>query len=174
MSSERIAWAVERLGIRPRHRVLEAGCGHGVAVSLIAERLDGGVVLAIDRSPRMIEAATRRNAARIAAGVVALQRAELADADLGEEPFDRVLAIHLPVLQRGDPARELAVLRDHMAPDAELHVSFRPHRPAEVEPIAAHVRGALEANGFAVARVETADLASGRVASVVGAPRDSG
>jgi len=137
MSSERIAWAVERLGIRPRHRVLEAGCGHGVAVSLIAERLDGGVVLAIDRSPRMIEAATRRNAARIAAGVVALQQAEL-------------------------------------ALDAELHVSFRPHRPAEVEPIAAHVRGALEANGFAVARVETADLASGRVASVVGAPRDSG
>ncbi|HWV84583.1 MAG TPA: class I SAM-dependent methyltransferase [Capillimicrobium sp.] len=170
MSSERIAWAVERLNLQPHHRVLEAGCGHGVAVSLIADRLDGGSVLAIDRSPKMIQATARRNAAHVAAGVVTVQQTELADADLGDEPFDRVLAIHLPVLQRGDAARELALLRAHMAPDGELHVSFQPHRPAEVESIVAHVRGALEAGGFAVARVEVADLASGRAASVVGRP----
>jgi SAM-dependent methyltransferase len=165
MSSERIAWAVERLGVRAHHRVLEAGCGHGVAVSLIAERLEGGSVVAIDRSPKMVEATARRNAAHIAAGLVAVQQAELADADLGVEPFDRILAIHLPVLQRGDPKRELALLRDHIAPDGELHVSFQPLRPAEVEPITAHVVGALDAGGFAAARVDVAELTSGRVAT---------
>ena len=40
----RLAWAVQSARPRPEDRVLEIGCGHGVAVSLVAERLAGGHV----------------------------------------------------------------------------------------------------------------------------------
>ena len=60
-ASERFVWAVDTLEVRPADRLLEIGCGHGVAVSLVCERLTTGTITAIDRSPKMIEMATRRN-----------------------------------------------------------------------------------------------------------------
>jgi trans-aconitate methyltransferase len=60
-ASERFVWAVDTLEVRPANRLLEVGCGHGVAVSLVRERLTTGTITAIDRSPKMIEMATRRN-----------------------------------------------------------------------------------------------------------------
>src|ERR671935_177066 len=60
-ASERFVWAVDTLEVRPADRLLEVGCGHGVAVSLVCERLTTGTITAIDRSPKMIEMATRRS-----------------------------------------------------------------------------------------------------------------
>jgi cyclopropane fatty-acyl-phospholipid synthase-like methyltransferase len=106
--AERIVWAVGTLDLAPDDRVLEVGCGHGVAVGLICERLEGGSVLAIDRSAKMIAAAERRNAEHVAAGRATFRAAALHEADLGEGLFDKVLGIHVGVFPRGDPARELA------------------------------------------------------------------
>ena len=61
-AADRLAWAVETMDIRPSDRVLEIGCGHGVAVTLICQRLTSGSVLAVDRSQTMIDMARRRNA----------------------------------------------------------------------------------------------------------------
>ena len=60
-AADRLVWAVDALGVRPTDQLLEIGCGHGVAVSLVCEQLDRGHILAIDRSPKMIGMAEKRN-----------------------------------------------------------------------------------------------------------------
>src|SRR5215218_86995 len=86
-ASERFVWAVDTLEVRPADRLLEVGCGHGVAVSLVCERLTTGTITAIDRSPKMIEMATRRNREHVEAGRAVLEAVALEDADLGERRF---------------------------------------------------------------------------------------
>jgi hypothetical protein len=46
---DRIAWTVDLLDPQPDDTILEVGCGNGAAVSLIAPRLQTGVITAIDR-----------------------------------------------------------------------------------------------------------------------------
>ena len=84
--SERFVWAVATLALHPADRVLEVGCGHGVAVSLVCERLTKGRITAIDRSAKMIEMAARRNREHVAGGravlkTVALEKAKRLEPD---------------------------------------------------------------------------------------------
>src|SRR5919202_1306242 len=81
-ASERFFWAVDTLQVRPADRLLEVGCGHGVAVSLVCERLTTGTITAIDRSPKMIEMAARRNREHVDAGRAALEAVALEGEDL--------------------------------------------------------------------------------------------
>jgi trans-aconitate methyltransferase len=56
----RIRWAVDLLDIHPDHRILEIGCGPGVAAGLVTERLTTGHLVAIDRSATAVRRATAR------------------------------------------------------------------------------------------------------------------
>ena len=98
-ASERQRWAVGVLDVGPSDRLLEVGCGHGVAVSLVCERLVDGRIVGVDRSPAMTELATRRNARHVAAGRAEIvtglfERLELAG------PFDKVFAFHVAAFWR--------------------------------------------------------------------------
>ncbi|HSD79374.1 MAG TPA: class I SAM-dependent methyltransferase [Solirubrobacteraceae bacterium] len=107
--SERLRAIVDELAVEPGDRVLEIGCGHGVAATYICERLDGGRLTAVDRSARMIDAARRRNAAQVEAGTAEFLVAGLEDLDLGDRRFDRILAVRVGLFHREpDRARRLA------------------------------------------------------------------
>ena len=115
--SERQRRAVEALEIQPGDRVLELGCGHGVAASLVCEQLTGGGHLtAIDRSPKMIEAAASRNAAHVAAGRAVFLCAAFREADLEGRQFDKVFGIHFPPADRHDPEGTRARVAKLLAP----------------------------------------------------------
>ena len=81
--------------------MLEIGCGHGVAVTLVCERLSGGHIVALDRSPKMIAAANPQRPPP-EAGRASFRTESLHEADFGDERFDRVFAIHVGVFERKD------------------------------------------------------------------------
>jgi ubiquinone/menaquinone biosynthesis C-methylase UbiE len=98
--SERLRRIVDGLGLRPGHRVLEIGCGHGVAATLVCERIEGGRLTAVDRSAKMIAVATRRNAGHVEAGTAEFLVARLEDLDLGDRRFDVVFAVRVGLFHR--------------------------------------------------------------------------
>jgi cyclopropane fatty-acyl-phospholipid synthase-like methyltransferase len=165
----RLPRVVEALGIRPGDRVLEIGCGHGVAVSEVCARLADGHVVALDRSAKMIEAARRRNRVHVDAGRAVLHAVALADADLGDGCFDKVFAVNVRALwSEPEAARSLEVVRRVLAPDGALHAFLvQPPGwgdPRRVRALARAVGETFEAHGL---RVTSATADDGAPAPLV-------
>jgi SAM-dependent methyltransferase len=132
--------------------VLEVGCGHGVLVSLLAERLDTGVVVGVDRSATMIAAAAGRNRAAVGSGRVRLEVASLVDADLAGDRFDVVVAFNVRAFWT-PPAPEWDVVRRVLAPDGHVVVAFSLMAADAEGPVTDAVRAEAGSRGFAVVRV---------------------
>ena len=122
--SERLRHIVEQMDVGPGDRVLEIGCGHGVAATLLCERLEGdegGHLTAVDRSGKMIQAATRRNAPHVEAGRAEFIVARLEDLDLRERRFDKIFAVRVGLFHR-EPGRARRLAERWLAPGGELFV----------------------------------------------------
>jgi SAM-dependent methyltransferase len=167
-ASQRLVWAVETLAVEPGDRVLEVGCGHGVAASLVCERLSGGRLTAIDRSAKMIALATRRNEQHVAAGRARFATVALEQADFGDERFDTVFGVHVAALWRSQAA--IAIVRAHLAPAGALYIFNQlPGRrtPADARAFAEPVAAALGAQGLSVEAPRFADLEPSPVVCVI-------
>ena len=123
--SERLRSVVDQLVIRPDERVLEIGCGHGVAATLVCERLEGGHLTGIDRAAKMIAAATRRNRAFVEAGKAEFLVATLEDLDLGDRRFDKIFAVRVGLFHR-EPERARGLAERWLAPGGALLFFFDP------------------------------------------------
>ena len=140
--SERLTRIVERLDVRDGERVLEIGCGHGVAATLICER--GGRLTAIDRSKTMIAAAERRNARWVGEGRAEFIVAALEDADLGARRFDAVLAVRVGIFHR-EPERARALAERWLAPAGGCSPPSTSRAPERVRPVQVGVTADREA-----------------------------
>jgi protein-L-isoaspartate O-methyltransferase len=135
----RHAWGVSLLEVAAGHRVLELGCGHGVALSLLSGL--GAEVVGLDRSPKMAAAARRRGAgATVVEGM-------LGEVDLGP-PFDRILAVEFPPVLRGS----VPPLRPLLAAGGRFVAVAKPLRP---DGVAEAIVERLVAGGLDVAEVRT-------------------
>jgi ubiquinone/menaquinone biosynthesis C-methylase UbiE len=122
--ADRIADFVAALHVRPSEHILEIGCGHGVAASLICDALGAsGRYIAIDRSPTMIRLAQQRNARFVAAGTAQFLLGALESVDLGARRFDKVIAMRVGLFHR-EPARAEALVRRWLAPRGRLFVQY--------------------------------------------------
>ena len=119
--SERLHRIVDALGLAPGDRVLEIGCGHGVAATYVCER--GARLTAIDRSEKMVTAAARRNAAYVAARTAEFLVADLEALELGDRRFDAIFAVRVGLFDR-EPARARALAERWLAPGGSLHAVF--------------------------------------------------
>jgi SAM-dependent methyltransferase len=149
LPADRFGWALETMGIDPTDVVLEIGCGQGVAVSLVCERLADGRMTAIDRSQAIIDQAAHRNREHVEAGSVAFVPVALEHADFGDERFDKAFAINVHLFRK-EPAREAEVLRRHLKPNGALYL-FQHHPSARrTHAMTDELRTALELSGFTV------------------------
>ncbi|MBH0118010.1 class I SAM-dependent methyltransferase [Rhodococcus sp. NPDC003382] len=161
---DRIAFAVEAMAPRPGMRVLEIGCGGGVAVSLVHERIGpDGTILGVDGSATQIDRARRRNEA--AAGVE-LRVARFPDVDGG--PFDLIFAIDVPAFRSGDPAVPAAAAA-LLRPGGELWVFDEPPPGTATGPISMRISALLSEAGFAIVDM----VERGRTVGVLAAPPES-
>ena len=123
--SKRLAAIVDQLGIRPTDRVLEIGCGHGVAATMVCERLEGGRLTSIDRSAKMIEAAAARNAAHVEEGKAEFLVGDLEEVDLGDRRFEVIFAVRIGLFHR-EPERARALAERWLAPGGKVEAFFDP------------------------------------------------
>jgi SAM-dependent methyltransferase len=103
--SPRLAAIVEALPLRPGMRVLEIGCGPGVAARAVLHRIGNGHILAIDRSARAIAQATAGSRAELASGRLEFRCISIEDfvLDKGEAPFDIAFAVRVGALDGRHP-----------------------------------------------------------------------
>jgi ubiquinone/menaquinone biosynthesis C-methylase UbiE len=86
-------WAIDLMSVRPTDRVLDVGCGGGMAVKLLSDRAADGFVAGVDYSNGMVRQARNRNHDRVQQGRVAIELGDAMALPFGNASFDKVCAI---------------------------------------------------------------------------------
>jgi ubiquinone/menaquinone biosynthesis C-methylase UbiE len=167
--SERFVWAVNALRIRSADRLLEVGCGHGVAVSLVCEKLTTGRITAIDRSPKMIAMASRRNREHLEAGRAVLEAVSLEEADFGDQRFEKVFAFNVaPFWLR--PQAAFGAVHRYLDRHGVVYLFWdsRHASPGRTRELSRQVCEKVRLGGFTVHRVLVQDLRPVPAVCVIG------
>ena len=158
---QRNRWAVELLAIQPTDRVIELGCGPGVALAAAAGRAARGLVVGVDHSEVMIRQAGRRNAAAIRAGRVRLIHAPVERLHVTDGTFEAALAVNSAGMWP-EPAARLREIGRVLRPGGRIALVSQPRCAGATAATSAAAGDRLAAllshAGFHDLRVETLDL----------------
>lgn len=96
---------MEALPLTPDARVLEIGCGPGAAARAVAQRLDSGHILAIDRSAKAVAQTRAGSLKEIESGRMSVRQVAIESFVLepGDRPFDLVFAVRVGALDGRHP-----------------------------------------------------------------------
>lgn len=156
----RISWAVSVVAPAPADRVVELGCGPGVAAALVCERLTEGRMVAVDRSATAVARTSARNAAHVESGRLTVVRSEVDTLDLPPASADKVFAVNVNLFWTRAPVRELAVLKGVLREGGELFVLYG-QGPTGADRVTPIIAGALRTGGFTGVEVLSADAGIG-------------
>lgn len=158
---QRNRWAVKLLDVQPGERVIELGCGPGVAVAALARRATQGLVVGVDHSAVMIGQARRHNTAAIRAGRVRLIHTPVQRLPLTERPFDAALAVNT-VGVWPEPTARLREIGRMLRPGGRIALVSQPRCPGATAATSAAAADELAARlseaGFENIRFETLAL----------------
>jgi ubiquinone/menaquinone biosynthesis C-methylase UbiE len=118
---------VDALPLSNGIRVLEIGCGPGVAAREVMRRIGDGKVVAIDRSEKAIKLALAGSASELETGRLEYRTSAVEDFQLypGEELFDLAFAMRVGALDGRHPKvgkRALERLKFALKPDGLLFI----------------------------------------------------
>lgn len=126
-TSDRLLQIIDALPLRENIRILEVGCGPGVAAREIARRLKQVYILGLDRSPAAIAQAQRNSENEIGRGMIHFIQAKIEEFELppGETSFDLALGIRVGALdgRHREIANEtLRRIAKALKPDGQLFI----------------------------------------------------
>lgn len=157
----RSRWAVRLLDVQPTDRVIELGCGPGVAIAALATLASRGLIVGVDHSQVMIRQARRRNRPAVRAGRVRLVHTPVENLSISDGPFDAALAVNT-VGMWPDPAARLRELARLLRPGGRIALVSQPRCPgataATSAAAATELAGLLAEAGFEHLRTDLLDL----------------
>ena len=112
---DRLRVAVEVLDPAPDARILEVGCGVGIAVGLVCDRLTTGHVTGLDRSATAVERAEKRLVRCLEDGRADLQYKDLASFYGDGRPYAAIFAVNVNAFWVGPATAEVERLVDLLA-----------------------------------------------------------
>jgi ubiquinone/menaquinone biosynthesis C-methylase UbiE len=121
----RAQWTVDLLALSRGQRVLEIGCGPGVALKACLRVLNEGAAVGVDHSDVMISQARRRNSQAVESERLELIRGTIDDLPADENPFDRIFSINV-IQFAGDKEAFIASCVKRLAPNGLLATTFQP------------------------------------------------
>lgn len=110
--SQRLLDIVNALPLKNGTRVLEIGCGTGIAAREIANRIGKGKILAIDRSKKSIDQATKLSQSEIKTGTLQYVQSKIEEFELPENEtlYDIAFAVRVGALDGRHPEIEKEAL----------------------------------------------------------------
>jgi ubiquinone/menaquinone biosynthesis C-methylase UbiE len=169
----RNAMTVELLAPEAHHRVLEVGCGPGIALHHLTRHCTSGKVVGLDRSTVMLAQAGKRNARALTEGRLELRHGDLerADVEFPAGSFDRILAVNVAMFFEHERTA-LETLQRLLRPGGRLAITQQPRfkgaTEADTREIGKHWAELLTALGFENVRLELLDVQPVPAACVIG------
>ncbi|GEP97977.1 hypothetical protein CCY01nite_42370 [Chitinophaga cymbidii] len=163
---ERFSWALSVMDIPPAAHVLEIGCGHGIAVSMIAPLLTTGSITAVDKSAAMIAKAATRNAGNKAA----LLTGGFADVPLLRQRYDIIFGFNVNIFQK-PPGVEMQRIRKLLSPGGLLYVFYQSlpgGNVAGMKGMAEQIQLQLETGGFEIQNIHFKKVGTGSCICLIG------
>ncbi len=157
----RIRWTVGLLQLEGCKRILEVGCGPGIALKACAEKAPGCIVTGLDHSAVMIRQAGRRLKSETGRGQVQLIKGELSDLNPDNCSFDRIYSINA-VQFMPDMERFFMEQRERLADGGLVLTTYQPRHKnptsADARRMARKIERAMTSAGLEAVSSRELDL----------------
>ncbi len=154
---ERNVWTVDLLNVQSGDRVIEIGCGPGLALEACLARARDGHVVGLDHSQTMLDQARARNAEANREGRLELRLGSLEDLPVADGSFDKACSANV-VQFFPDRAAAFRKIYSVLKPKGVAATTYMPRGTspsrAKALDMAEEVRRHMEVAGFACIRIE--------------------
>ncbi len=168
---QRNFWTVDLLQLRPHDRIIEIGCGPGLALEACLAQAPEAAVVGLDHSPTMLDQARARNARASRQGRLELRLENLDELPAAVGTFDKLYSANVVQFL---PDRRAAFRKIHtllkpqgMAATTYMPRSKNPSR-SDALAMAEEVKGHMEAAGFVAIRIKELPLKPVPAVCVIG------
>ena len=126
-------WTIDQMNVRPGDRILDVGCGGGMAIKLLCQIAGEGFVAGVDYALEMVRQATRRNLAAVERGQVEIVHGSAMALPYAGETFDQVCGIESFYFWP-DPLEGLREAYRVLKPGGQLTIALEMSKEASRQP----------------------------------------